>query len=178
MHNIQLDHKTFAPYLSRKQIADRVKHLATELQSSFMDENTLVFVIMNGAFVFAADLVREFTFACPLRFIKLASYEGTNSTGKVIFSGNDTFDMVGKKVLIVEDIVDTGRTREALLNKLRQENPKEMRTVALLFKPDAYLYDNKPEYIGFDIPNAFVVGYGMDIDGRGRNLGDVYMLNP
>ena len=168
---------TFEPYIRREEIAKQVHRLAQEIKRDYEGENPLFLCILNGAFIFASDLFR----ACELHdaeitFIRFKSYDGTTSTGSVkqIMGLNE--DISGRNVLIVEDIIDSGITAAQLRKELEKHNPKSVRMVSLLFKPDALTVGKAPEYVGFEIPAKFILGYGLDLDGLARNLPDIYVL--
>jgi hypoxanthine phosphoribosyltransferase len=133
-------------------------------------------VVLNGSFMFAADLLKEVTIPCEISFIKVASYHGTSSTGNVTELIGLTEDITGRTVVIVEDIVDTGITLERLMNVLTRKKVKQIKIATVLLKPQSYKKEFKVDYVGIEIPNDFVVGYGLDYDGLGRNLKEIYVL--
>lgn len=176
MSIIRVHDKEFEPYLTAEQISTRTKEIAAQLNKEYIGKKPLFIAILNGSFIFAADLFKELTIDVEVCFIKLASYKGTRSSGQVITAiGLDT-DIFGREVVIVEDIVDTGKTLNEFLPQLEHQQPASMKIVALLHKPDATVFPIPIDYLGFSIPNKFVVGYGLDYDGLGRNLREIYKL--
>lgn len=173
---ITVHDKSFETYLSEKNIQQRVKELADAINKDYHGKRPLFIAILNGSFMFAADLFKHLEIEAELCFIKLASYKGMKSSGKVVTSIGLEEDLFGKEVIIVEDIVDTGKTLHNFLPKLLHQQPKSMKIAALLHKSEATAYPLKLDYVGFDIPNKFVVGYGLDYDGLGRNLKEIYQL--
>lgn len=167
---------SFETYIDRKTIKKRVKEMGKELGKEFKEKKPLFLAILNGSFVFASDLVRACKFDHEISFIKLTSYEGMSSSGKVITHIGLEEDLTGREVIIVEDIVDTGTTIYHYLPTLKKLNPKSITIVSLLQKPTALKFPLKVDYIGFEIPNKFVLGYGLDYNGLGRNLKDIYQL--
>jgi len=168
---------TFVPYIMREEIAKQVKRVAEEIKRDYQDESPLFLCVLNGAFMFAADLFR----ACDIpdaeiTFIRYKSYEGTHSSGNVREIMGLTQDITDRSVVIVEDIVDTGVTAQQLRNELLKHNPKQVVMATLLFKPDSLTVGTPPEYVGFEIPSKFILGYGLDLDELGRNLADIYVL--
>lgn len=173
---IKVHDKSFGIYLSEEVIQKRVKELATEINKDYEGRRPLFIAILNGSFMFASDLFKSLTIDAELCFIKLASYKGMKSSGKVVTSIGLEEDLFGKEVIIVEDIVDTGKTLHKFLPKLMHQQPKSLKIAALLHKSEATEFPLNLDYIGFDIPNKFVVGYGLDYDGLGRNLKEIYQL--
>ena len=177
MNAIQVLDKNFVPFISKTEIEERIKVIANELNEDYKDKNPLFIVVLNGAFMFASDLFKELTIEAEICFIKLASYKGTKSTGNVITSIGLDEPLKNRHVIIVEDIVDTGNTIEELKAILKQHKVKHFKIATLFLKPEAYKKDIKLDYVGIRIPNKFIVGYGLDYDGLGRNLKDVYQLS-
>jgi hypoxanthine phosphoribosyltransferase len=173
---INVHDKTFETYLAEETILQRVKEMATQINKDYTGQRPLFIAILNGSFMFASDLFKQLTIEAELCFIKLASYKGMKSSGKVVTSIGLEEDLFGKDVIIVEDIVDTGKTLHKFLPKLMHQQPNSLKIAALLHKSEATAYPIKLDYIGFDIPNKFVVGYGLDYDGLGRNLKEIYQL--
>ncbi len=174
---IQVHDLSFQPYLSSEKIQTRIQELATELKTEYADKRPLFIGVLNGAFMFAADLLKACSFDCEISFIKVASYRGTQSTGEVSTLIGLDEDIKGRHIVIVEDIVDTGNTMAKLMRDLTEYEPASMSLVSLLLKPEALQHPHLPlRYIGFEIPNKFVVGYGLDYDGLGRNYPDIYQL--
>jgi hypoxanthine phosphoribosyltransferase len=168
--------KSFETYLSEETILQRIKELAVDITKDYAGRRPLFIAILNGSFMFASDLFKQLNIEVELCFIKLASYKGMKSSGNVVTSIGLEDDLFGKEVIIVEDIVDTGKTLHNFLPKLLHQQPKSLKIAALLHKPEATEYPLKLDYVGFDIPNKFVVGYGLDYDGLGRNLKEIYQL--
>jgi len=177
MNNIiQLHDKKFVKYISSQEIDKAIQEVAIQLNKDYTDEPPLILVTLNGAIVFAADLLKQLQFSSVLSCIKLSSYQGTQSTNtmKTLIGLNE--DVQGKRVLIIEDIVDTGKTYQTLVELLNEKGAKEIRIATLTMKPDAYKLDLPVHYVGINIPDKFVVGRGLDYDGLGRNLNDIYQL--
>lgn len=176
MAQVRVHDKYFEPYLDEETIAARVLEMAKRLDEEYAGKKPLFIAILNGSFMFAADLFRTLTIDAEICFIKLASYKGSKSTGHVITAiGLDT-DIIDRHVIIIEDIVDTGKTLTEFLPQLEHQQPASLKIVALLHKPYATVYPLQIDYLGFTIPNKFVVGYGLDYDGLGRNLPALYQL--
>jgi hypoxanthine phosphoribosyltransferase len=173
---IRIHDKEFETYLSSESIAQRVKEMADAINRDYSGKRPLFIAILNGSFIFAADLFRHLTIEAELCFIKLASYKGMKSSGKVVTSIGLEEDIFGKDVVIVEDIVDTGKTLHGFLPKLLHQQPNTLKIATLLHKPDATEYPLQLDYTGFAIPDKFVIGYGLDYDGLGRNLKEIYQL--
>jgi hypoxanthine phosphoribosyltransferase len=173
---VKVHDKSFETYLSEETILHRVKEIATSISNDYVGKRPLFIAILNGSFMFAADLFKQLTIEAELCFIKLASYKGMKSSGNVVTSIGLEDDLFGKDVIIVEDIVDTGKTLHNFLPKLFHQQPKSLKIAALLHKSEATAYPLELNYIGFDIPDKFVVGYGLDYDGLGRNLKEIYQL--
>jgi len=176
MSTIQVHDKEFEVYLTEAVIQQRVKEIAEQINKDYAGQKPLFVAILNGSFMFAADLFKQLTIESELCFIKLASYKGMKSSGKVVTSIGLEEDLFGKDVIIVEDIVDTGKTLHKFLPKLMHQQPNSMRIATLLHKSSATEYPLTLDYVGFDIPNKFVVGYGLDYDGLGRNLKEIYQV--
>ena len=173
---IQVHDLQFVPYLSAEQIQSKVHQLGAAISQDYKGKQPLFISILNGAFIFAADLVRACELDCEIAFTQLSSYEGTSSTGKVKLKIPLTTAVEGRDVVIVEDIVDTGRTLHYFMEYLQSLKPASIALAALLVKPTAIEYPVKVDYAGFEIPNKFVVGYGLDYNDLGRNLADIYQL--
>ena len=176
MHSIKVHDKEFIPYLDAFQIAKEVSRVAAEINKDYEGKKPLFIAILNGAFMFAADLFKEITIEAEICFIKLASYKGVKSTGKVITAIGLDADLWHRDVIIVEDIVDTGKTLFQFLPQLQHHHPASLKIASLLHKPDAMIHPIDIDYLGFTIPNKFVVGYGLDYDGLGRNIKEIYQL--
>lgn len=176
MSLVHVHDKSFEIYLSETVIQDRIKEVAAAINEDYKGKKPLFIAILNGSFIFAADLFRYLNIPAELCFIKLASYKGMKSSGNVVTSIGLEDDLFGKDVLIVEDIVDTGKTLHNFLPKLVHQQPRSLKIVTLLHKAEATEYPLQLDYVGFEIPNKFVVGYGLDYDGLGRNLRHIYQL--
>jgi hypoxanthine phosphoribosyltransferase len=173
---IKVYDKTFETYLSEDTIQKRVQELAAAINKDYAGKRPMFIAILNGSFMFAADLFKHLSIEAELCFIKLASYKGLKSSGNVVTSIGLEDDIFDKEIVIVEDIVDTGKTLHNFLPKLEHQQPRSLRIATLLHKSEATEFPLKLDYIGFDIPNKFVVGYGLDYDGLGRNLKEIYQL--
>lgn len=176
MATIRVHDKTFETYLNEETIQARVKEIAEALNKDYAGRRPLFIAILNGSFMFASDLFKYLTIDAEICFIKLASYKGLKSTGNVITTIGLDDDLFGKDVVIIEDIVDTGKTLYNFLPKLEHQQPASIKLAALLHKPDATKFPLTIDYTGFSIPEKFVVGYGLDYDGLGRNLKEIYQL--
>jgi len=176
MQVIRVHDKQFEPYLTAEEIALRIKMVAQQLNQDYAGKKPLFIAILNGSFMFASDLFKEINIDAEICFIKLASYKGTKSTGHVITAIGLDMDIIGREIIIIEDIVDTGKTLSEFLPQIHHQQPASVKIVALLQKPDAMVYPVKIDYLGFTIPNKFVVGYGLDYDGLGRNIREIYRL--
>lgn len=168
--------KEFDVFIPAKEIDSIVCRLANEVNRDFEDKNPYFLVMMNGAFMFASDFLRKITIRNNLSFIKYKSYNGLQSTGKVVTEMMIPSDVKDRDVVIIEDIVDTGLTMQAFLNDLKQLNPKSVSIVSFLLKPESLKCKFPVKYLGREIENKFVVGYGLDYDGEGRGLGDLFIL--
>jgi hypoxanthine phosphoribosyltransferase len=173
---IEVFNKKFTPYITALQIDDQIKRVAAELNRDYAGKCPLFIAILNGSFMFASDLFKELTIDAEICFIKLASYKGTKSTGNVITSIGLDEPLTDRHVIIVEDIVDTGKTLHEFLPQLFNQQPASIKIAALLHKPEALAYPVKIDYLGFNVPNKFLLGYGLDFDGLGRNLKEIYQL--
>lgn len=177
MDTVKLHDKHFRVSITKEQLGDVVKKLANDINDdNQIADDTLFLSILNGSFIFSADLLRQISFHCSISFLKLASYEGTESSGDVKQLIGINENLEGRKIIILEDIVDTGKTLEKLVKELSSHNPSDIKIATLLYKPEAYKKDIEIDYIGLSIPNDFIVGYGLDYDGLGRNLPDIYTL--
>lgn len=173
---VTLHDKQFKPYLSEQQIAQAVNKMAKQIEHDFKDESPYFLVVLNGAFMFASDLVKAFGKQCEVAFIKASSYEGTESTGHVHLPSGMTRDVKNKQVVLIEDIVETGTTIEVLLAELKAAGAAGVRIASLLIKKELYHKAFPIHYSGISIGNEFVVGYGLDYNGLGRNLKEIYVL--
>lgn len=169
--------KTFVPYLDAAQIAVRVSALAAQISADYAGKKPLFLGILNGSFIFAADLFREISVEAEISFVKLASYKGVSSTGHVVTAIGLEESLHERHIIIVEDIIDTGRTMASFLKEVWRQGPASVRIATFLSKPQALqVPDLKADYIGFEIPNRFVLGYGLDYDGYGRNTRELLVL--
>lgn len=170
--------KTFRPYIDKAHIAERVAELGAAISTDYAGRNPLFIAVLNGSFIFAADLFRALTIDAEISFIKLASYKGTSSTGHVVTAIGMEEKLAGRHIILLEDIIDTGKTLHSFLPEIEQRQPASLKIATFLTKPEALQHDVKADYVGFEIPNRFVVGYGLDYDGLGRNLDALYVLAP
>ncbi|WP_209329622.1 hypoxanthine phosphoribosyltransferase [Lunatimonas salinarum] len=174
---IQILDRNFVPYISASEIQQRVKEIAGKINEEFAGDPPVLLGVLNGAFMFFSDLVKHLTIPCEVAFIRISSYQGLQSSGKVIPKMEVTDDLKGKRVIVVEDIVDTGRSMEYLLQVLAGMGVPSVSIVTLLQKPDALEVEGiSLDYVGFSIQNQFVLGYGLDYNGFGRNLPEIYVL--
>jgi hypoxanthine phosphoribosyltransferase len=173
---IEVHNKKFAPYISAQKIDEQIKALAVDLNRDYAGKKPLFIAILNGSFMFASDLFKEISIEAEICFIKLASYKGTKSTGNVITSIGLDEPLTDRHVVIIEDIVDTGKTLHEFLPQLFNQQPSSLKIAALLHKPEALVFPIKIDYLGFNVPNEFLLGYGLDFDGLGRNLREIYRL--
>lgn len=176
MATIRVHDKDFTEFLSAIQIQERVSALTAQINTDYAGKHPLFLAILNGSFMFASDLFKQINLEAEISFIKIASYQGMRSTGQVVTSIGMEQDLHGRDLIIVEDIVDTGKTLHHFLPSLQQQQPASIRIATFLHKPEATLFEVPLDYIGFSIPNKFVVGYGLDYDGRGRNYGALYQV--
>ena len=176
MEIYQVHDKQFKPYISEEEIGSCVKRLAAEIDRDYLNKQPLFIAILSGSFMFASDLFKHISIPAEICFIKLASYKGTRSTGNVITSIGLDVELHERDVVIIEDIIDTGRTLHTFLPQLEHQQPKSLKICALLHKPESMVYPVNIDYLGFTIPEKFVVGYGLDYDGLGRNLPSIYQL--
>lgn len=176
MPAIKVHDKMFGPYLTAQEIQQQVKKIADTINKDYEGRRPMFIAILNGSFMFAADLFKNLTIDAEICFIKLASYKGTASSGQVITAIGLDVDLIGKDIIIVEDIVDTGKTLNEFLPTLLHQQPASLKIAALLHKAEATVFPIGIDYIGFTIPDKFVVGYGLDYDGLGRNLQEIYQL--
>jgi hypoxanthine phosphoribosyltransferase len=172
----QLHDKTFQPFISEVEIQANVQKLALSLEKDYEGKELLFIAILNGAFMFASDLMKNFKQDVAISFVKVSSYHGTQTTGRVDELIGLNTSLHGKHVVILEDIVDTGITIDKVITLLNSNYPESVEVCTLLYKPEAYKGKHKPKYIGFEIPNKFVVGYGLDYNELGRNLKELYQL--
>ena len=170
MDTVKIKDKSFRISIHEAEIKRRVKALAEQMSKDLEGKNPIFLAVLNGAFIFAADLLREMTIPCEISFVKLASYQGTTSTGKVkeVFGVNE--NLSGRTVVIVEDIVESGQTMKQMIESLGTRNPTSVHICSLFFKPEKLKEELTLDYVAFNIPDDFIVGYGLDYDGLGREL--------
>ena len=176
MEIVTIHGKNFRKFISAGKIMERITVLAGNLRSEMNGSEPVFIPVLNGAFFFASDLIRKAEIACEVTFVRISSYSGTESSGTIKNLIGINSDIAGKKIIIVEDIVDTGETLLYLLNEISRHNPSEIKVASLLLKPSALKHQVNIDYLGFEVPNDFLVGYGLDYDGLGRNLNDIYKL--
>lgn len=166
----------FVPYIFGEKIQKRVKEIAREITREYLGKKPLVICVLNGAFPFASDLFRNIDTDAEIAFVRFKSYSGTQTTGAVKEMLGLSEDIEGRHVIVVEDIIDTGHTMYKMLRDLDMHKPASLKVATLLFKPEALVRPVVPDYVGFEIPKKFIIGYGLDIDGLARNLPDIYVL--
>lgn len=173
---VKIKDKTFETSIPEREIKQRVKAVAEQISRDMAGKNPLLLAVLNGSFIFAADLMREISIPCEISFVKLASYQGTTSTGKIKEVIGINEDLTNRTVIIVEDIVESGRTIKRMIESLGTRNPESVHICTLLFKPDKLEVNLDIDYVAFRIPNDFILGYGLDYDQQGRQLKDIYTL--
>lgn len=171
---IKIKDKEFRLLITSQAIQSSVKLIAEKMNAEFKGKNPLFIAVLNGSFLFAADLVKSIAVDCEITFVKLASYSGNSTTGVVKELIGLSENISGRTVIVLEDIVDSGITLESLYAQLKKMNPAELKVAALFFKPGCYTKNIRIDYVGMEVPNDFLVGYGLDYDGLGRNLEDIY----
>lgn len=176
MSTIQIKDKSFTTFITEDKILKEVSRVADEINRDLAGTEPLFLSVLNGSFMFTADLMKRINIPCEISFVKLASYQGTSSTGKIKELVGLNENIEGRTVVIVEDIVDTGFTMKGLVETLRSKNPKDIRIATLLVKPDKLQVKLDIDYVAMNIPNDFIVGYGLDYDGKGRNYRDIYTV--
>lgn len=176
MKDVTLNGMTFTPYITREQIDSRINELGKIITDDYKGRRPVFLCVLNGAFPFASDLFRRFDGDAEIEFIRLKSYEGTQTAGVVKEVLGLSHSIEGRDVIVVEDIVDTGHTIAKLLTDLKEKNPASLKVATLLFKPEALVREVHPDYVGFPIPKKFIIGFGLDLDGLARNLNDIYIL--
>ena len=167
---------SFRPLISEEAIQQRVKEIANEIETSYAGRQPLFIAILNGAFMFASDMFKQFDLDCEIEFVQVQSYSGLNSTGSVEILSRIKSEIGGKDIVIIEDIVDTGLTMTRFVDFLKKHNPKSIAIASLLVKPDKMEFPVTVDYVGFEIPELFVVGYGLDYDGFGRQINSIYQI--
>jgi len=173
---ISIKNKVFVPYITANSLQQRVAEIGNEISKDFKEECPILIGVLNGSFIFLSDLAKSITIPIEVSFVKVSSYSGTSSTGAVKNLLGLDFDLNERSVIIVEDIIDTGLSMKHLLEMIQRENPKKIAIATLLLKPEALIHPINVNYVGFEITNKIVVGYGMDFDGLGRNLPELYQL--
>jgi hypoxanthine phosphoribosyltransferase len=176
MTKVQVRELVFEKFISKEEIDASVQKVADGINRDFEGKNPLLLAILNGAFIFASDLMRKITIPCEISFVKFASYSGTMSTSNIKELIGVDEELKDRHVIIVEDIVDTGITMDKLLQDVREMGPAGVKVACFCFKPEAFKKDFEIDYIGLEIPNDFIVGYGLDYNGYGRNLPDIYKI--
>ncbi|WP_309609505.1 hypoxanthine phosphoribosyltransferase [Flavobacterium sp.] len=174
--DIQLHDKVFTPFISAQEIDFAISEMAKQVEDDFAEETPIFIGVLNGAFMVVSDFMKHYKLPCEVSFIKMASYEGTTSTNEVKQLIGINQNLEGRSVIIIEDIVDTGNTIEELKELFKKQNVKHFKIATLFLKPDAYKKNIKLDYVGIRIPDKFIVGFGLDYDGLGRNLSEVYQL--
>ncbi len=173
---VKLNDKTFRLYKSESEILSAVRNVAHLINEDYIGKRPLLVPILNGSFMFASDLIKELMLDCELSFVKAASYTGTTTTGKLINLIGLNENIEGRHVILIEDIVDTGHTLAKIIPTFLERNPASLKIASLLLKPQALQTDVTVDYVGMEIPNEFIVGYGLDYNGLGRNLRDIYQV--
>lgn len=176
MDKIKILDRNFKKSISESKITLTINDIANRMNSELKNENPLFISILNGSFMFAADLMKRITFPCEISFVKIASYHGTTSSDEMLELIGLKENLKGRTVVIIEDIVDSGKTMSKVLEMLQNRGAGKILISTLLLKPDALRYDIKPDYVAMTIPNDFIVGYGLDYNGYGRNLPDIYTV--
>lgn len=176
MEEITIRDTRFRIFIPYEQIETRIKELARQINEEYADKNPLFLGVLNGAFIFASDLFKMLEIDCGISFVKVASYDGTSSSKDLRSLIGIEENLEGRHVILLEDIVDTGYTLTQVLPQLKERKPASLKVMTLLSKPDAMEHNVKVDYVGFEIPNDFIVGYGLDYDGLGRNYKDIYQL--
>ena len=176
MKQVTIEDKTFGIYIQDQEIQQAIQNIANEMNELYTDKKPIFISVLNGAFMFTADLLKKIEVPCELSFIKLSSYSGTTSTGTVKEIVGLQEEITGRDVIVIEDIIDTGITMQKIISQLELNNPATIRIATLLLKPDSVKVPVNPDFVCFSIPDKFVVGYGLDLNGIGRNLPDIYQL--
>lgn len=176
MQSVKLYDKEFSLYIPQNRIVGAIDELASKMNSDFKDKRPVFLVVLNGAFMFASELIKRFNGDCEIEFVRFSSYEGTGSSGNVRELMGLSLDIKNRHVIVLEDIIDTGLTMMVAKDKLKSLGAASVSLATLLYKPKAFKHNYYIDYIGIEIPNDFIVGYGLDYDGLGRNLTDIYKI--
>lgn len=176
METIKILDKEFVTSIPSEKIQASIQRIANQMNIDLKGKEPIFIAVLNGAFIFASDLFKKIKIDCQISFLKIASYQGTNSTGSVKDLIGLDEEITGRTIVIIEDIVDSGHTLEYIMQILEKHKPAEIKICTLLFKPNAYKKNIRIDYIGIEIPNDFIVGYGLDYNGYGRNTNDIYVL--
>ena len=174
MQTITLGDRSFRPYISEVEIQQAIGKIADEINRDYKEKCPLLIPVLNGSFMFASDLMKQLTCQCEISFIKASSYQGTSSSGQLTSLIGLNEDINGRDIIILEDIIDTGHTLSRILPSINKLKPASLRVAPLLFKPKALKADISIDYIGIEIANEFIVGYGLDYNGLGRNMKEIY----
>jgi len=176
MTKVQVRELVFEKFIGKDQIDAAVQKVADGINRDYAGKNPILLAILNGSFIFASDLMRKLTIPCEISFVKFASYSGTSTTSQVKELIGMSEDISGRHVIVVEDIVDTGITMDKLLGDVRAKKPADVKVACFCFKPEAFQRNFPIDYLGMEISNDFIVGYGLDYNGYGRNLPDIYKV--
>jgi len=173
---VHIHDRSFEIYLKSEDIQTKVKELAHQISQTYADKDLVFIAVLNGSFMFASDLMKSISIPCEISFVKVSSYQGTNSSGRVDELIGLNTNIQGRDIIILEDIVDTGITMNKIYTYLNSFEPASLKIASMLYKPDAFSGKHAPDLVGFSIPNEFVVGYGLDYNEQGRNLESIYKL--
>jgi len=177
MTDISIKELSFSPFLYRNELLARIKELGIDIQNDYEYKNPIFISVLNGSFMFTSDLLKQVDIRSEVNFIKVNSYEGVESSGKLNWELSFSKAISNRHIILIEDIIDTGLTMKSILNKIEEFDPKSVEIATLFLKRSSLKEDIRPKYVGFEIPNKFIVGYGLDYDGYGRNYQDVYELS-
>ncbi len=178
MKSVKVRDKEFELFIPEAEIIQAIDRIAEKMNIDLEGKDPLFVCVLNGSFMFAAELMKKVTISSEISFVRMASYQGTKSTGKIKEIYGLEEEIEGRTIVIIEDIVDTGHTMSLILDQLACDNPKEIKVATLLFKPEALKTQVKLDYVALEIPSDFIVGFGLDYDGYGRNLADIYKIKP
>lgn len=176
MKSVTIRDKEFELFISEAEILKSIDRIAEQMNKDLLNKNPLFVCVLNGSFMFASELMKRVNIPSEISFVRMASYQGTQSTGKIKEIYGLEENIMGRSVVIIEDIVDTGHTMSLIIDQLKGGNPEEIKIATLLFKPDALKTEVKLDYVALEIPSDFIVGFGLDYDGYGRNLADIYKI--